>query len=137
MQLPKNFIPTIVGRSMGYTFYQPETRELEAKLLNEWSKVAPENWYYYGMPTWTRESSAQVNPAAPQQLNFLYHNMVKAHIKGAEIYGTYMMSQGALVNYVNAKMLWNPSGDAVAIQHDFLTHAYGPQAGAIMEQLYN
>ncbi|MEO6908905.1 MAG: hypothetical protein ABI210_13550, partial [Abditibacteriaceae bacterium] len=95
------------------------------------------NWYYYGMPTWLRESSAQVTPAAPKELNFLYHTLLGAHIKGAEIYGTYMWSQGALVNYVNAKMLWNPSGDAVAVQHDWLMHAYGPKAGAVMETLYN
>lgn len=136
MELPENFIPIIVGNSMGYSFYRPETREFEAWLLNEWAKVTPTNWYYYGMPTWMRESSAQVTPAAPNELNFLYHTMLGAHIKGAEIYGTYMSSQGALVNYVNAKMLWDPSGDAVAIQRDWLVHAYGPEAGAVMETLY-
>jgi len=137
MKLPENFIPTIVGKSMGYTFYRPDTRELEAQLLNDWAKVAPTNWYYYGMPTWMRESSAQVTPAAPKELNFLYHTLLGARIKGAEIYGTYMMSQGAMSNYINAKMLWNPSGDAVAIQHDWLMRAYGPKAGAVMEHLYN
>src|SRR5690606_11852587 len=49
MQLPKNFIPVLVGKSMGFSFYSPRTRATEARLMQEWAKVAPENWYYYGM----------------------------------------------------------------------------------------
>ncbi len=137
MELPDNFTPVIVGKSMGYTFYKPETLKLETELLEAWGQVAPKNWYYYGMPTWLRETSAMVVPAAPDQLNALYHSMVKAKITGALIYDMYVSSQGALVNYVNAKMLWNPSGDARAVQQDWLMNAYGPQAGAVMEEFYN
>lgn len=136
MKLPENFVPVIVGRGFGYRFYRKEVREEGANLMQEWAKVAPSTWFYYGMPLWLRNSSGMLTTASPDNLNFLFSLLRKNHIKGAYLYGTPTWSQTAMANYVEAKMLWDPTLDAHDLQRDWLTHAYGAEAGKVMGELY-
>jgi hypothetical protein len=139
MQLPDNFIPVIPSLASGYSMYLPERREADAALLKGWSRVAPEKWFYYAYPDWLRfdASMALITPAAPDNINFMFGNLVRYHIRGAFLYGNSDWSESALKNYILAQMLWNPRADAKALQHDWLMRAYGPAAGAIMEEFYN
>ena len=136
MTLPENFIPVIVGQDFGYRFYRKDARDLGAQLLQDWAKVAPSTWFYYGMPIWLRNSTGMLTTASPDNLNYLFSILLANHIKGVELYGTRELSQTAMANYIQAKLMWNPESDANQLQHDWLTRAYGPAAGAVMEQLY-
>ena len=150
MQLPDNFIPVIAPSSVtyGYRLYHAENRKTWQKLMDAWAKVAPPVWVYYDVPNtfnlWriTSEDDRMsgttgiVSPAAPQILNFIFKGMVKAHIKGAYLFGSPSWSNAAMSNYIMAKMMWNPSLDAYALQRDWLNHAYGEAAGAAMVPFY-
>ena len=137
MTLPENFIPVIVGQGFGFRFYRKDARDLGAQLIQDWAKVAPSTWFYYGMPIWLRSSTGMLTTASPDNLNFLFKLLRENHIKGAYLYGTPEWSQTAMANYIQAKLLWNPSLDANQLQRDWLTHAYGAAAGGVMEKLYN
>jgi hypothetical protein len=136
-KFPENFVPVLVSVGSYNNFYKPSSRDTDANMLKEWGKIAPPDWYYYVAPTWLRNSESMVTPAMPENINFIFREMVKNHIKGVYYYGNRNWSQVALSNYIGAKMLWNPQADAVAIQRDWLTRAYGPKAGAVMEEFYN
>jgi hypothetical protein len=125
-----------VGQDFGYRFYRKDARDLGAQLIQDWAKVAPSTWFYYGMPIWLRNSAGMLTTASPDNLNYLFSILLANHIKGVELYGTRELSQTAMANYIQAKLMWNPTLDANQLQHDWLTRAYGPAAGAVMEQLY-
>lgn len=137
VKLPENFIPVLVSEASAYGLYDPKAKKYNSENLHEWGKIAPETWFYYGYPTWLRTGESLVTPAAPDEINFLFKDLVKNHIKGMHYYGSRNWSQVALANYIAVKMLWDPKADARAIQHDWLMRAYGPQAGAVMEEFYN
>lgn len=138
VKIPENFVPVLISTANDYRFYNKEMQAANSANLNAWGKIAPETWYYYAHPNWLRyDGEATINPAAPANWNLLFRDLVKNHIKGAFLYGKRTWSQSALSNYIAAKMLWDPNADAVALQRDWLTRAYGPQAGAIMEEFYN
>jgi hypothetical protein len=52
------------------------------------------------------------------------------------MYGMPSWSAAALGNYLLAKMTWDPTLNADALQKEWLHHAYGPRAGAAMEAFY-
>ena len=135
-KLPENFTPTLVTSDGGYRFYREDVSKQRADLINAWEKVAPPTWFYYSFATWLRSGSGLFQPLAPANLNETFALLRKNHMKGAEIYGTRTWNQSAMINYVQAKMLWNPELNAKTLEREWLDRAYGPQAGAIMEQFY-
>lgn len=136
MKLPDNFTPVIVLGDGGYRLYRDDERR-EAKLLMEsWSKVAPPTWIYYSFGNWLRSSSGMFTPVAAGNLNYIFDLLRKNGIKGARLYGTPAWGQAAAGNYVQAKLMWNPSLDAEVLQKDWLMRAYGPQAGPVMEKFH-
>jgi len=135
-KLPDNFTPVIVLSDGGYQLYRDASRQQATQLMDDWTKVAPPIWFYYSFANWLRSNSGMIIPAAPGNLNFTFSLLRKSHIKGARLYGTSSWSQGAMTNYLQAKLLWNPALDANALQHEWLTRAYGAQAGPVMEQFY-
>jgi hypothetical protein len=136
MKLPDNFTPVIVLGDGGYRLYREESHREAAQIMAAWTKVAPPIWFYYSFATWLRSSSGTFTPAAPENLNFTFSLLRQGHIKGARLYGTDAWSQGAMTNYLQAKLLWNPQLDAKQLRQDWLHRAYGAQAGAVMEQFH-
>jgi hypothetical protein len=138
-QFPDNFIPNIApGLTAGYMLYNDEFRQRYEKLMSGWAKIVPPTWFSYDCFLWLSGGSCgMITPASPKLQNLLYHGFVKYHVKGAEVYGTPAWSQTSLASYIKAKMLWNPRLDAVSLQHEWLRRAYGAQAGAAMERLYD
>jgi len=147
MKLPENFIPMIAPSiDYGFTLYQKNKRDAFTKLMDGWSKVVPTEWYFYDLPnTWmfgAGESRYQIAstglimPPGTKILDFIFPQLVKHHIRGARIYGTESWSNVAMGNYILAKMMWNPNLKASELQQEWLTRAYGSQAGTVMEQFY-
>lgn len=138
MEIPHNVYPVITGLGFGYRFYRDEVRAQQTKVMQEWvTKSGNRNWFYYGMPTYLRNNTGLISTAAPDNINFLFKLLTENHIKGVLLYGTPDWSQGALANYIQAKMMWNPQLDANKLQQDWLNRAYGPAAGAVMAKLYH
>jgi len=137
--LPDNFYPVLAGSiTYGYRIYRKNVQDDLVKLLSGWSKVTP-HLFYYDLPSGFvpyTGSNGTITPAMPGVMNFLFANLAKYHVKGLYIYGTWDWGYGALVNSVMAQMMWNPHLDAYKLQQDWLDHAYGSQAGAVMNDLY-
>jgi hypothetical protein len=120
-------------------------------VTDDWAKIVTGDWFYYDLPNQIlRQSTAGVGgkdvnfpgstglitPAAPEIVNFIFPQLLKSHINGANIYGVPSWSNAALSNYILAKMEWDPTLNADALQKEWLHRAYGDQAGAAMEQFY-
>jgi hypothetical protein len=150
MKLPDNFTPVICGiGTYGYGLYRPENQKQWKYVMDSWAKVAPQNWYYYDLPNQLLRqlqpeigeanfpgSTGSITPAAPDILNTVFHQLVKSRIKGSYIYGVPSWSNGALGNYLLAKMEWDPTQNAEDLQREWLNRAYGTDAGKVMEQFY-
>jgi len=147
MKLPENFIPVIAPSiDYGFRLYQKNTQETFTKLMDGWSKVVPTDWYFYDLPnTWMDAGQAShfqegstglVMPPGTRILDFIFPQLVKHHIRGARIYGNQSWSNTALGNYILAKMMWNPRLKASELQTEWLTRAYGADAGTVMNQFY-
>ena len=149
MKLPDNFTPVLCGiGSYGYQLYKKENQQQWLRVIDAWTKVAPKNWFYFDLPNqlWVQNqasnfvqftgNTANVTPAAPEILNLIFSNLVKAHMKGATIYGDPAWSNSALSNWIISKLMWNPNLNASDLQHEWLQRAYGSSAGKYMEQFY-
>jgi hypothetical protein len=149
MKLPNNFTPMLCGiGSYGYQLYKVENQQQWKKVLAAWTKVAPENWFYYDLPNqlWVQHqasnyvqftgNTANVTPPAPEILNLIFSNLITAKIKGTTIFSDPAWSNSALSNYIIAKLMWNPKLDANDLQQEWLQRAYGVPAGKRMELFY-
>jgi len=146
MKLPDNFIPVFAASpDYGFKLYQKNHRETIAMLMDDWSKVVPHDWYFYDLPNvwWVASNSPYqigstglITPPGIEILDSLFPQLVKNHFRGARIYGTESWSNAAMTNYILAKLMWNPRLNASALEKEWLTRAYGPQAGKLMEQFY-
>jgi len=133
----KNFVPVLTGSANAYGLYDPEALKTEIANIQAWSKFVPGDWFYYGYPSYISAGDGLVTPAGIPYLSPLFKTLKENHIKGFNYYGHNSWSQTSLPNYVAAKLLWNPDADAASIQRDWLTRAYGPEAGAVMEAFYD
>jgi hypothetical protein len=139
MTLPSNFTPTIAPSfDYGYRLYRDDVQKQFDYVMDSWAKVAPPTWFYYDLPNGiiSNDNSGTVTPPGTGILNFIFPRLLKNHIKGAFFYGNTSWTQQGMANYISAKLLWDPKLDANVLQHEWLTRAYGPQAGTIMEQFY-
>ena len=137
MTLPDNFYPVVAPSiNYGYTLYREDIQKQFRDLMRDWSKVT-QNLFYYDLPNTAGPSGGALLPAAPEILNAIFPVLIENKVKGVYIYGTDSWNNAAMANYILAKMMWNPKLDAVVLQREWLHRAYGPQAGAVMETLYN
>lgn len=150
MKLPDNFMPVICGiGTYGYMLYRPENQKRYRWVMDSWARVAPADWFYYDLPNQLMRQHVDeigdgnfpgttgiVAPAAPGILDIVYSTLVRNKLKGAYIYGVPSWSSGAMSNYLLAKLNWDPTLKADALQQEWLTRAYGPAAAAVMEQFY-
>lgn len=137
LPLPANFYPTLANNGdYGYRLYQQHSRDEVAELLSFWTQQSP-NLTYYGIPNRLDVTTGVILPAAPGILNYLFSQITKYPVKSILLYGHTSWSEGSIVNYINTKMMWNPNLDARSLQAEWLARAYGSEAGATMNELYD
>ncbi len=139
ISLPENFMPVIAPSfDYGYKLYRDDVREKFEYVMSSWAKVVPSKWFYFDLPNQiqSRYASGIVTPPATGILNFIFPRLREYHIKGSIFYGNSSWSASAMTNYIDAKLLWNPALDANDLQREWLVSAYGPKAGAVMEEYY-
>jgi hypothetical protein len=137
MTLPDNFYPVVAPSiNYGYTLYRPDVQKQFHDIMRDWARVTP-HLFYYDLPNTIGPSSGLIIPAAPEILNTIFPILTENNVKGVYIYGTDSWSNAAMANTILARMMWNPKLDARQLQREWLHRAYGVQAGAAMEKMYD
>lgn len=137
LPLPSNFYPSLANNGdYGYRLYQASNRKEMEELISFWTKQSTKITYY-GIPNRQDNTSGVILPPAAGLLNYSFSLLTKYPVKGVLMYGNTTWSEGALGNYLIAKMMWNPKLDARRLQKEWLTRAYGTKAGKTMNLFYN
>jgi hypothetical protein len=125
--------------SYGFKLYRPEVEEDWDELMRAWGESAKRNGfdvYYYDLPVGLAQSGGIVLPAAPGILNFIYSRLSRYGYKGAYLESNTLWPSYGVANYVNAKLMWNPTLDAATLQKTYYRQAYGTQAAPHIEKIY-
>jgi hypothetical protein len=130
---PNLFLVLATSISYGYQLYRPSVQNEWDGLMAAWS-AKTSNIGYYDLPNTI--SGGIITPPAPEILNFIFPRAAKYKAKHLYLSGTSAWGQGAVKNYVMARMMWNPDLDANVLTHEFYQRAYGTAAGQKVEQLY-
>ncbi|MCP4118768.1 MAG: DUF4838 domain-containing protein [Desulfobacteraceae bacterium] len=120
--------------SYGYGLYRQRTREDYNYILQSWAD-ATDNAAYYDLPTTFEQSLGAPNPPATDLLNIVYPKLLSLDYKGVYMYGT-SWGQGALTNYMLAKLNWNPGLNADDLKHEFIERAYGKEAAPHITKMF-
>lgn len=149
MKLPNNFIPIIAPSfNYGFQLYRNNVRQEFSNIMDSWANLAPDIWIYFDIPNQFMRydlpysnariagNSGIITPSSAENLSIIFTKLIESKIKGAYVYGSPVWSNSALNNYVLAKLLWNPELDPYEIQKDWLSRAYGNEAGEIMLGFY-
>lgn len=121
----------------GARYYVPDVEKLWLNTFGVWGKAVPGRLGYYDLPNqFIFEQIIAPQPPCAGIMNKIMPRIKKAGVVTAYIYGLKNYRSGGIINYVNAKMLWNPNLDANAIARDFCKRAYG-KSGKYIEQFYD
>lgn len=121
----------------GIRFYVPEVRNEWHKLVSAWSDAIPGRWGYYDLPNqFFMGQVAAPQPPCTAILNEMLPALKKAHATALTIYSTTNWRSGGVLNYVNARMAWDPELDADELCGEYCRRAYG-EAGAHIKRIYD
>ena len=121
---PNVFLVWAPSFDYGYTLFRPELRRQWDDLLAQWTQVT-QNLSYYDLPTHVLTESGALNPPGLKILRFLYPRLKAARVKGVYVYGIEAWGRGAPLNYLLAKLAWDPDADVEALFDEFCEKAYG------------
>ncbi|MGI5818992.1 MAG: DUF4838 domain-containing protein [Armatimonadota bacterium] len=134
---PSVFLVWAPSFDYGYQLFRPQRRELWEELAAEWTRTT-ENIAYYDLPNKVSNSIGAPNPPGAEILQFIYPRLEQHNFKGVYVYGHEAWGHAALMNYLLAKLAWDPTADVDALTEDFLRACYAEgaeQVGAIYELL--
>ncbi len=129
------FLVLAPSTNYGYQLFRSSTRAEAELLMTAWSRATP-NIAYYDLPETLIQTYGAPTPPVPEILRFVYHNVHRLGMRGVYIYGVGSWGYGAVTNYVQARLAWNPEVDPDQLAREFLTRAYGEAAGVTMHELY-
>jgi len=121
--------------SYGYGLYRDKDRLDWQYTLKTWSRES-ENIAYYDLPTIFQADNGAPNPPGVEILSYIYPRLDLYGVKGVYIYGVSAWGHGAITNYLLAKLNWNPIANVDEVVKDFFDHAYGSEAGPLMQDIY-
>jgi hypothetical protein len=131
---PNVFLVWAPSFDYGYTLFRPELQRQWEDLLAQWTRVT-ENISYYDLPTHVLTESGALNPPGLKILEFIYPRLKGAKVKGVYVYGIEAWGRGAPLNYLLAKLAWDPEADVEALFDEFCEKAYG-RGGDPINRLY-
>lgn len=131
---PNVFLVWAPSFDYGYTLFRPELRVQWEQLLAQWTQTTS-NLAYYDLPANISTESGALNPPGLKILAFIYPRLKQANIKGVYVYGIEGWGRGGPLNYLLAKLAWDPGADVEALFAEYCQKAYGEGASA-MEQLW-
>lgn len=118
----------------GYTLFRPELQSQWEDLLRQWTR-GTENIFYYDLPVHILTESGALNPPGLKILKFIYPRLKAANFKGVYVYGVPAWGRSAGLNYLLAKLAWDPGVDAEALFDEFCQKAYG-KAGPDINRMF-
>ena len=124
---PMVFLVWAPSFDYGFTLFRPELQKQWDVLAPQWTAVT-ENIAYYDLPNCVHNGSGAPNPPGVKILKFLYPRLKRNKMKGVYVYGSSAWGHAALMNYLLAKLAWDPDADVDALYDDFCEKAYA--AGA-------
>ena len=108
----------------GFTLFRPDLQRQWEDLLAQWTQVT-ENNSYYDLPMHILTESGALNPPGLKILKFIYPRLKAANVKGVYVYGIAAWGRGAPLNYLLAKLAWDPQADVEALFDEYCAKAYG------------
>ena len=118
----------------GYTLFRPELQRQWEDLLGQWTRTT-ENIFYYDLPVHILTESGALNPPGLKILKFIYPRLEAANFKGVYVYGVPAWGRAAGLNYLLAKLAWDPGADVEALFDEFCEKAYG-KAGPDINRMF-
>jgi hypothetical protein len=131
---PNVFLVWAPSFDYGFTLFRPALQQQWAGLLPQWTKVT-ENLSYYDLPVNLEAESGALNPPGLKILKFLYPRLKAAGIKGVYVYGIDAWGRAAPLNYLLAKLAWDPDADVEALLDEYCAKAYA-EGGADINRLF-
>ena len=127
---PNVFLVWAPSFDYGYTLFRPVLQRQWEGLLAQWGKTT-QNLSYYDLPTHVLTESGALNPPGLNILKFLYPRLKAANVKGVYVYGIEAWGRGAPLNYLLARLAWDPDADVDALFDEYCEKAYGRGGGEI------
>ena len=124
---PNVFLVWAPSFDYGFTLFRPKLREQWEGLVRQWTQVT-RNIAYYDLPNCVHNSAGAPNPPGLDILSFLYPRLKQAEMKGVYVYGNQAWGHSAAMNYLLAKLAWNPKADVEALFDEFCEMCYGDGA---------
>jgi hypothetical protein len=111
----------------GFTLYRPDIQKQWDDLVPQWLKVT-RNISYYDLPNCIHNEMGAINPPGLKILKWLYPRLKQSGMKGVYVYGAPAWGYAGPMNYLLAKLAWNPDADVDALFNEYIEKCYG--AGA-------
>lgn len=118
----------------GFTLYRPDIQKQWDDLVPQWLKVT-RNISYYDLPNCVHNEMGGVNPPGLKIMKWLYPRLKRAGMKGVYVYGNPAWGYAGPMNYLLAKLAWNPDADVDALFNEYIEKCYGDGASE-MKQFY-
>jgi len=131
---PNLFLVWAPSFDYGFTLFRPALQRQWDTLAAQWTAVT-ENIAYYDLPNCVANTAGAPNPPGLKILKFLYPRLKRHRMKGVYVYGHRAWGHAAPMNYLLAKLAWDPDADVDMLFDDFCEKAYGKGAGQ-MKQFY-
>ena len=131
---PNVFLVWAPSFDYGYTLVRPELQQQWDALLKQWIQVT-ENISYYDLPFNLSTEAGALNPPGLKIMKFIYPRLKQANLKGVYVYGIEAWGRGGPLNYLLAKVAWDPDADVDALFVEYCQKAYAEGAPE-MEHLW-
>ncbi|HXI00466.1 MAG TPA: DUF4838 domain-containing protein [Sphingobacteriaceae bacterium] len=124
----------------GFQLYRKSTQKTWTDVIDAWGKAAVKSGselYYYDLPTALMQHNGNIQPPAPDILNFIFHRLDTYNFLGTRFYGRPIWPVFGAMNYAIAKLCWNPKLDAHQIINEYYVKAYGEKSAPHISRLYS
>jgi len=111
----------------GFTLFRPDIQRKWDELVPQWLKVT-DRTAYYDLPNCVHNDLGAVNPPGLRILRWLYPRLKRAGMKGVYVYGNPAWGYAGPMNYLLAKLAWNPDADVDALFTEYLEKCYAEGA---------
>ncbi len=120
---PNVFLVWAPSFDYGFTLARPALQRQWELLLEQWTEVT-HNISYYDLPVNITTQAGAINPPGLEILKFIYPRLRDAEVKGVYVYGIPAWGRAAPLNYLLAKLAWNPNADVEALFDEYCEKAY-------------
>ena len=124
-----------VNTGYGFKFYKPDRQAIFNEFISEWGKGGAEMGYY-SYDTWMRNWFGMPLPPGKDLLKWNFPLFKQNKVQYLQYVGMEAWGYGACHNWMVAKLMWNADANVDALYTEFLTRAYGAEAGKNVDKIY-